>query len=317
MEFIEVHNGEISLNVAIAGEGPLILCVHGWPELWYSWRHQIEYFAAQGYRVAALDVRGYGGSSKPHEISAYTLKNLGADVAAVGRHLSDEPVILLGHDWGAPTAYTTALLYPDQFRAVGLLSVPFVPITEHSFYDLFAANYEGKFFYQKYFQAEGVAEAELEADVATALRKVYYSISGDATDRAFLADKPEDAGLLDGMVDPQPMPGWMSEADLQVYAEAFSQGGFRGPINRYRAQRQDPAELSHLAGQLLPQPSCFIGGERDPVRYFIPGNDLYADPGRTCKDCRLVDIIPGAGHWVQQEAPDQTNQKLAEFFAML
>src|SRR5262252_4998693 len=168
MDFVTVRNGPISLNVAAKGEGPLILCVHGWPELWYSWRHQIEHFAAKGFKVAALDVRGYGGSSKPGEIAAYSMRQLTADVAAVIDQLAGGQAILFGHDWGAPIVWDTALLHPEKVRAVAGLSVPYGPRGEASILDFWRTLYAGRFFYQLYFQAEGVAEAELEADIPSA-----------------------------------------------------------------------------------------------------------------------------------------------------
>jgi pimeloyl-ACP methyl ester carboxylesterase len=312
MKFVTVRNGDIALNVAIEGSGPLILCVHGWPELWYSWRHQISHFAARGYTVAALDVRGYGGSSRPYEIAAYTLKNLSSDVAAVAAALGGK-AILFGHDWGAPIAWTTSVLYPQIITAVAGLSVPYIPPADAPFTDMAQQIYGDRFFYQTYFQAEGVAETELEADIPTGLRKVYFALSGNAPLNKWLEHKPADAKLLDGMEDPKPYPAWMSDADLKVYADAFSASGFRGPINRYRAQRLDPAELKDIAGKPVTQPAFFVAGERDPVRAFIPGMDLYADPGAACSDFRGSVIIPGIGHWVQQEAPGETNAALETF----
>jgi pimeloyl-ACP methyl ester carboxylesterase len=319
MQFTTVHRGDIALNVAVQGEGPLILCVHGWPELWYSWRHQMAHFAARGYRVAAMDVRGYGGSSKPHAIAAYTMREIAADVAAVIDALAgaEGKAILFGHDWGAPIVWNTAVLHPDRVRAVAGLSVPFVPASPASLVDALRVMYAGRFFYQLYFQAEGVVEAEVEADMRGALRRIYYTISGNAPLNAWLAPKPADARLLDGMVDPDPFPAWMSEADLQVYVDAFEAGGFRGPINRYRAQVLDPAELADIHGKPVTQPACFIGGGNDAVRAFVPGMDLYADPGANCLDYRGTTIIPGIGHWVQQEAPDAVNAALEAFLAGL
>jgi pimeloyl-ACP methyl ester carboxylesterase len=313
MEFRTLQNADVRLRVALEGEGPVILCVHGWPELWYSWRHQLAHFSSRGYTLAAMDVRGYGGSSKPSEIAAYSMIELAGDVAAVARQLSETPVVLFGHDWGAPIVYNTALLHPDAVRAVAGLSVPYMPPSAVSVIDLLNEVYKDRFFYQVYFQEPGVVEAELEADVRRALRKIYYALSGDAPQDKWLEEKPRDARLLDGMEDPDPFPAWLSDADMQVYVEAFEAGGFRGPINRYRAQRLDAEQLAAVHGKSLAQPTCFIGGEKDAVRHFIPGGDLYADPGATCEDFRGSTIVPGAGHWVQQEAPEATNQALEHF----
>lgn len=317
MDFVTVHNGPVALNVAVKGEGKLILCVHGFPELWYSWRHQIDRFSARGYRVAALDVRGYGRSSKPPEISAYSIRNLAADVAAVIDRLGDGAAILFGHDWGAPIVWNTALIYPEKVTAVAGLSVPYVPRGAASFITLARSLYAGRFFYQLYFQEEGVAEAEFESDIPTALRKLYFAASGDAPLDALLAEKPADAKLLDGMADPSPFPAWMSKAELKMYADAFRVGGFRGPLNRYRAQEIDFTDMAGYAGKPVTQPSYFVAGERDPVRRFIPGLDLYQNAGAACSDFRGSVILPRIGHWVQQEAPEATNGALEAFLAQI
>ena len=313
MQQLEVRGSAGPLAVTVEGAGPLILCVHGWPELAYSWRHQRAYFASRGYTVAALDVRGYGHSVKPSEVAAYTLPALAADVAAVAAALAPEPAVLFGHDWGAPIAYHTALLHPEKFRAVAGLSVPFSPPSPTPFIELAEALYADRFFYQNYFQAPGVAEQELEADPEDSLTRIYFALSGDAPLDLWLQHKGKGAGLLEALPRPDPFPAWMSAEDLAVYARAFRAGGFRGPLNRYRAQRLDAEQLVPQHGVLLQQPSCFIGGERDAVRHFIPGMDLYADPGAGCADFRGATIIPGAGHWVQQEAPGLCNQALEAF----
>jgi pimeloyl-ACP methyl ester carboxylesterase len=317
MDFVTARNGSINLNVAVAGHGPLILCVHGFPELWYSWRHQIDHFSERGYTVAAVDVRGYGQSSEPQEIAAYTIRNLASDIAAAIDQLGDGKAILFGHDWGAPIVWNTALLYPDKVTAVAGLSVPYIPRRPVAFLDIVKAAYKDCFFYQLYFQDEGVAEKELEADIPVALRKLYFAISGAAPLNKWLERKPADAKLLDGMIDPQPFPNWMNEKDLQVYVEAFRAGGFRGPLNRYRAQGIDFQELAEFDGKPVTQPSYFVAGERDPVRAFVPGMDLYANPGIGCSDFRGSIILPGIGHWVQQEAPAETNAALQRFLAGL
>ena len=316
-DFILIDNEGVPLRVAVQGTGPLILCVHGWPELWYSWRHQMTYFSGLGFRVAAMDVRGYGGSGKPTQVSAYAMSALAGDVAAVIRALGDGPVILFGHDWGAPIVYNTALLYPELVGAVAGLSVPYRPGTEVPMLSLWKQLYPDRFFYMLYFQQEGIVEAELEADIPSSLRKIYYACSGNAPLAEFLKKKPIESGLLDGLIDPSPFPSWMSEADLQVYNAAFEASGFRGAINRYRAQKLDFEELAEQRGRLLPQPACFIGGERDPVRLFVPGIDMYDDRAGGYQDLREDVIVPNAGHWVQQEAPEATNTALQRFVQTL
>jgi pimeloyl-ACP methyl ester carboxylesterase len=315
MQFTSVANGDIAINVVVLGEGPLILCVHGWPELWYSWRHQLAHFSRLGFRVGAMDVRGYGGSSKPYPVEAYAMRALTSDVAAVVDALGGGQAILFGHDWGAPIVWNSALIHPGKVRAVAGLSVPYMPRGQQSFLKLAEQLYADRFFYQLYFQKEGVAEAEFEADVRGALRRTYYAASGDFRAEhagAFLSKGPQST-FLEGLPDPQPFPSWMSEADLDVFAAAFEKSGFRGPLNRYRAQDLDFEQSADLAGKPVTQPACFIAGERDPVRNFVPGIDMFANAGAHCTDFRGTTLIPDAGHWVQQEAPEATNAALEGF----
>ena len=316
--FSTVHNGDIELRVAVAGSGPLILCIHGWPELWYSWRHQMRHFAAQGFTVAAMDVRGYGGSSKPTEIAAYSLTELTSDAAAVIDALGDGEAIVFGHDWGAPIAWNTARLYAEKVRAVAGLSVPYTPVGPLSSIELWKVLYPDKFFYQLYFQEPGVVEAEVSVDVATSLRKIYYGASRDGAN-ALLEPKTAGSTLLEGLIDPDPFPAWMSAEDLRVYVDAFEAGGWHGAFNRYRAQGFDSEQLGTLQdpGPNLKQPAAFVGGELDGVRKFVPGVDIFSYADSACDDFRSSTIIPGVGHWVQQEAPDAVNAALTEFVSGL
>ncbi len=314
--FTTVHNGDIDLRVATFGSGPLILCIHGWPELWISWRHQMEHFAGLGFTVAAMDVRGYGGSSKPTDVGSYRLSELCADAATVIDAIGDGPAIVFGHDWGAPIAWNTARFHPDKVRAVAGLSVPYNPVGPMSSLELWKQLYADRFFYQTYFQAPGVAEAELGADTAKSLRMIYHCISGDGAG-LFLQPKPADAKLLDGLVDPDPFPAWMSSEELRVYTEAIDAGGWHGPLNRYRAQTLDAEELGSLPDPAIQQPAAFVAGELDAVRDFIPGVDLFSLAPAACADFRGATIVPGVGHWVQQEAPAAVNAALQEFVESL
>jgi pimeloyl-ACP methyl ester carboxylesterase len=313
--FVTVANDDIELEVAVAGDGPLILCIHGWPELWYSWRHQLDHFSERGYRVAAMNVRGYGASSSPPEIDRYSLRQLCGDAAAVIDELGDGPAIVWGHDWGAPIAWNTARFHADKVRAVVGLSVPYFPVGPVSPLALYKNLHtdKGKFFYQVYFQQEAVPEAELGADSLESIRKIYYSASGDVVGVGLIGDKGVDATMLEGLVDPDPFPAWASDADLAVYADAMDASGWRGPLNRYRAQGIDAAELGSLPDPNIVQPAAFIGGALDPVRRFLSGVDLYELAHRSCDDFRGTTLIADVGHWVQQEAPQATNEALENF----
>lgn len=307
----------IEVRAAVAGSGPLVILVHGWPELWYSWRHQIGPLAEAGYRVVAPDVRGYGGSDKPHAVEAYTMKSLTADVVGLIDALGEDQAILIGHDWGAPICWNTAALYPERVSAVAGLSVPYRKRGPLPTIEMWRNLYKDRFFYQLYFQQEGVAEAELEADVRGALRKIYYSLSGDASSDALWRDKDPAATLLDGLPDPDPFPAWLGEDDIGYFTTAFEQGGFRGPLNRYRCQGLDWEELPQLSDLTVDQPSLFVAGTRDLVRYIVPGMDLYESADIDCTNFRGKVLIEGVGHWVQQEAPSQVNEALLDFLRRL
>lgn len=309
-----VTNGDIELRVEVTGSGPTILCVHGWPELSHSWRHQVAHFTERGYMVAAMDVRGYGGSSAPSEVERYTMRELTSDVAAVIEALGDEPVVLFGHDWGAPIVWHTAIRYPDRVRGVAGLSVPHTPPGPVSLLDIFDQVYADRFFYMLYLARPGVPEAELGADPRTALKRIFHTLSGAGESDAFLADAPRDVSLLDLLPDAPDGPlSFMSDDDLDRYAEAFARSGFVGGVNRYRAQALDPDDSADIHGATVDVPSCFVAGELDMVRNMVPGVDLFADPGAACTDFRGATLVPGAGHWVQQEAPAATNAALEAF----
>ncbi len=307
----------ITVRAAVEGTGPLVIMVHGWPELWYSWRHQIRPVAAAGFKVVAPDVRGYGGSDKPHPVEAYDMRELTADVVGLIDALGAEKAILVGHDWGARICSNTAALHPERVAALVCLSVPHSRRGARSMIDVWKQLYAEKFFYQLYFQEEGVAEAELEADLRTALKKIYYWGTGAPEAVQAMAAKGADEPLLLGLPLPDPFPAWLTDEDLDYYVEAFARGGFRGPLNRYRAQQRDWELLPQLAELTVDQPSSFIAGNRDVVLTFIPGYDTFEDTGADCTDFRGATIIDGAGHWIQQEAPDPVNRALLDFLATI
>lgn len=312
-EFAFVETNGIRLRVALAGRGPLVVLVHGWPESWYSWRHQISALAEAGYRVAAPDVRGYGGSDKPVPIEAYSIKEICTDIAGLIDGLGERRAILIGHDWGAPIVWNTALFFPERVRAVAGLSVPYTGRGPAPRIELFRNFYKDRFFYQIYFQEPGVAESELEADVRTSLRKIYYGSSGDALKAGPRARKPPDAKYLDGLIDPDPLPDWLTPRDLDYYVGQFEQSGFREPLNRYRTSEIDFAELAEIADRRIEQPAAFIAGRLDPVLAFVPGVDLIEVMHKHVADLRLVRLFDGAGHWIQQERPAEVNAALLEW----
>lgn len=316
-QFEIIATNGIKLRVAVQGNGPLAILVHGWPESWYSWRHQITPLADAGYKVVALDVRGYGGSDKPPEVEAYAMAELIKDTLGVIDYYDREQAILVGHDWGAPVVWNTACLHPERVRAVATLSVPWLPAGEISAIELWRRLYQGRFFYQKYFQRPGVAEAELNADVRRSLRMVYFNLSGDAPKDIWISDKPEDAKLLDGLIDPATLPDWLTQADLDYYTEQFQANGFATALHRYRCQTLDWEQLPGLRNARIRPPACFLAGTKEIVLSFAPDIDLIGNMRTLTDDLRMCRMIDGAGHWLQQERPQEVNSALLQFLAGL
>jgi pimeloyl-ACP methyl ester carboxylesterase len=314
-EFTEYSVNGIRLRVAEQGSGPLVLFCHGWPESWYSWRAQMAAVAAAGFRAVAPDMRGYGGSQAPAEVDRYTLLHLVGDMVGLVQALGETQAVVVGHDWGAPVAWHCALLRPDLFRAVAGMSVPYTPPGPLDL--LSALERRGiSTFYMQYFQAEGVAEAEFEQDVAATLRRTYFSGSGDApAGLAFgLMEQGEQGrGFLHHSVDPDVLPAWLSEADLAHYTAEFRRAGFRGGLNWYRNLRRNAQLLAPWYGCPVHQPALFIAGERDAVLKFPASRSQIDAYARTLPGLRGCHLLPGAGHWIQRERADEVNALLLEF----
>ncbi len=317
-EMREIDCGEVTLRCAVEGEGPLAIFVHGFPESWYSWRHQLGPVAEAGYTACAIDVRGYGGSDKPHDVEAYAMERIVGDLVGLKMALQpDQAAVLVGHDWGAPIVWNSALVHPEHFRAVAGLSVPFAGVPQRPFTEVFREHFtdKGRFFYQEYFQQPGVAEAEAEADPRAFVGRMMYSISGDVAPGHYW-DKPLGATFLEGLPDPKPVE-WLSEADLDYYEGEFRRSGFRGPLNRYRNHENDYEWLRQFAGRRIEQPSLFIGGTRDPATTLF---GAVADPVRMmAMFAPQVDghVLDGVGHWTQQERPGEVNRLLLDWLSRL
>jgi pimeloyl-ACP methyl ester carboxylesterase len=307
-----VATNGIELNVAEQGEGPLVLLLHGFPESWYSWRHQLAPLAEAGYHAVAPDMRGYGSSDKPEAIAAYNQVEVVRDIVGLIPALGYDTAVVIGHDWGAPTAWSAALQHPDRVTAVGALSVPFMPRSPVPPLDAMRAAFAGQFFYQLYFQEPGVAEAEFERDIRTALRKFLVMAAGE-TDLTGLPAKRAGDDLLSSLPYPETLPAWLSEDDLSFYVEEFSRSGFRGPLNYYRNHNLT-WELTAGAPETIGQPAMFVAGARDGV-ILMAAEALAAMPERV-PDLRINELIPGIGHWTQQEAPEAVNDALLRFLAM-
>ena len=317
-EMRHIDVGELNLRCAVEGAGPLVIMVHGFPESWYSWRHQIGAVAQAGFTACAIDVRGYGGSDKPHPVEAYAMEHIVGDLVGLKMALQpDEPAILVGHDWGAPIVWNTALTNPEHFRAVAGMSVPFAGVPSRPFTEVFREHFtsQGRFFYQEYFQEEGVAEAEAEKDPRDWVHRMMYSICGDVPPGNYW-DKPLGATFLQDLPDPQPVP-WLTEADMDFYEGEFRASGFRGPLNRYRNHENDYAWLQGWVGKRIEQPVLFIGGTRDPATTLF---GAVSDPiamMRMFAPQVEGHILEGVGHWTQQERPEEVNALLIDWLKRL
>ena len=314
--FVETNG--IRMHIAEQGTGPVVVLCHGWPETWYSWRHQLPALAAAGFHAVAPDMRGYGQTDSPQSIEQYTLLHLVGDMVGLLDALGVESAVIVGHDWGAPVAWHSALLRPDRFRGVVGLSVPFrqrgtvqpttvMPRTDKSQ------------FYQLYFQEPGIAEAEFERDIRYSIRATLYSASGDGRTSA-AGSGPDGAGMvplnggfLSGRTSPERLPSWLSETDVDFYARDFQRSGFRGPFNWYRNIDRNWQLLAPFAGARVVIPALYIAGDRDPVTAF-PGMEKHiANLRAVVPQLRRSITLAGCGHWTQQERPVEVNRVLIEF----
>jgi pimeloyl-ACP methyl ester carboxylesterase len=291
-----IHAGEVDLSVLVAGPdaGEPVLLLHGFPELAHSWRHQLVALGEAGYRCAAPDMRGTGLSSAPRGVDAYDAPSLAGDVVALIDALGAEHGIVVGHDTGADVAWRTALLHPGRVRAVAGLSAPYVPRTPEPPLTLMR-RFLGEDFYFVWFQEPGVADAALAKDVRRTLA------TREVWDAAWAQRQDE-----------PPTPRWMSEEDLEIYVEAYERTGFTGGLNWYRNIDRNWRLFEQFDGARIEQPALFITGSRDPVQRFAPPSAMEGH----VPNLEIV-IVEGAGHWVQQQRPEEVNRALLDFLARL
>ncbi|MGI9325008.1 MAG: alpha/beta fold hydrolase [Pseudomonadales bacterium] len=312
-----VQTNGINMHYVEAGSGPLVVLCHGFPESWYSWRHQLEAIADAGFRVVAPDQRGYGQTDKPEAIDAYTQQHLVGDIVGLVHGLGEQTAVIVGHDWGAPVAWNAALWRPDVFRAVAALSVPLSDRAEVAPTATMRAMFGDRFFYMLYFQTPGVAEHELQHDVRASMRRFLFAASGDAPDAGLelmQSPPPNSAFFLEQMPDTDSLPAWLSEADLDFFVAEFERSGFRGPLNWYRNIDRSWELSAAFQGKTIEQPALFISGDRDLIR-MNPG--FEAPMREVAVNLRDLVILPGIGHWTQQEAPAPVNAALIEFLQSL
>ena len=309
-----VSTNGIKMHYVEQGSGPLVVMCHGWPESWYSYRHQIPALAAAGFRVIAPDQRGYGQTEAPAPIESYNIFNLVGDIVGLISSIGESQAIVVGHDWGAPVAWHCALLRPDIFRACALLSVPYVPRGPiRPSIGWKALEGSDKHFYQNYFQEPGRVEKELDADPRRTMGMILYSASGDPPpEERWQFLYPRTKKFIESGVVPAKLPPWLTEADLDFFAGEFKRAGFRGGINWYRNFDRNWELTPFLDGAKLRQPSMFAAGERDCVLAMMGGN-VSPIVAASMPQCRSETIIPGAGHWIQQERPAEINRLLLDF----
>jgi pimeloyl-ACP methyl ester carboxylesterase len=310
----QVETNGIRMHIAEAGEGPLVIMVHGFPELWYSWRHQLPALAAAGYHAVAPDMRGVGDTDAPEEVESYSLRNQVADILGLMDALGEERAVLVGHDTGGGATWAATELHPDRIAAHITLGIGYAQRTPEPPTEMIRQFAPGKFNYAIYFQEPGVAEAEFEADVRRTMRLFMYGISGDAPPDLLMhlfTEKPDTAGALDGVPEPEAPLDWLTEAYLDVYAAAYERTGFTGALNVYRNFDHDWEDLPEVGTLGVHQPVLFAGGRRDPAVYFTQD---WIDPmvEAVPKLDRLV-LLPRCGHWIQQERPDDLNAEMIDF----
>jgi pimeloyl-ACP methyl ester carboxylesterase len=310
----------LCMHIAECGSGPAVLLCHGFPELWYSWRHQLTALAQAGYHAIAPDMRGYGGTDAPEAIDAYTMLHLTGDMVALLDALSIDSAVVAGHDWGAPVAWHCALLRPDRFRGVIGLSVPYLARRAGtSPPSSFWARDDNAMYYQAYFQEPGVAEADLGADPRTTHRRLLVGAAGDAPSGPWQGGRPDvgmvplPAGFVASIDEPVSLPAWLTNDDIEYYASEYQRTGFRGGLNWYRNIDRNWQLTAPFVGALVRQPALYIAGERDAVLSFRGMDRIIPNLGTFVPNLRGTVILPGCGHWTQQERPDEVNAALIEF----
>jgi pimeloyl-ACP methyl ester carboxylesterase len=309
-----VDTNGITLKLTEAGDrgAPAVVLAHGFPELAYSWRHQIQVLADAGYHVLAPDQRGYGGSSRPAAIEDYDIVNLTGDIVGLLDAAGVEKAAVIGHDWGSVVATTFPLLHPDRVSACGALSVPPVPRSPARPTQLWQSIFGDNFFYILYFQEPGPADAELGGDPARTMRRmVGGGLQGDDENIFLTMMEPGPEGFIDRLPEPDGLPDWITQNELDHYVEEFTRTGFTGGLNWYRNFDRNWELTETTPSPTIAVPTLFLAGTADPTLGFTPRDrvrDVVSGPYREV-------LIEGAGHWVQQERPDEVNAALLEFLA--
>jgi pimeloyl-ACP methyl ester carboxylesterase len=308
-----VPTNGIDMHIAEQGQGPPVVLCHGFPELWYSWRHQLGALADAGYHGVAPDQRGYGSTDRPSTIEDYDILHLTDDLLGLVDALGEDQAVFVGHDWGAPVVWNLALRAPERVRAVVGMSVPFRPRGDVDPISMFEAMFGDQFFYILYFQEPGVADADLGRDPRDTLRRFLAGISAEGAAETLQPLPKQGTRLADWLPDPAALPGWLSDADVDYYAAEFQRTGFTGGLNWYRNLRRNWQLTEDLAEPVVVAPALFIAGEADPVVMMAPPAGME----EWVPDLRSTLMLPHTGHWTQQERPAEVNAALVEFLASL
>jgi pimeloyl-ACP methyl ester carboxylesterase len=300
----------VDLRVFEQGEGPPVILAHGFPELAYSWRHQLPALADAGFRAVAPDQRGYGGSTRPEAVEDYDILHLTDDLIGILDDLGEEKAVFVGHDWGSMVVWQLSLLHPDRVAGVVGMSVPFLPRGPMPPVQLMRQAFADNFFYIVYFQEPGVADADLARDPGTTMRRMLAGLSSDPGEQGLSGlAAPSGAGFVDRLPEPKELPAWLTQEELDHYTAEFTRTGFTGGINWYRNFDRNWELTPQLAGAKVTVPSLFIGGTLDPVLVMSPPGIMEGH----VLDHRGNVLVEGAGHWVQQEKPGEVNEALVSF----
>jgi pimeloyl-ACP methyl ester carboxylesterase len=307
-----VDTNGIRMHIAEAGSGPLVVLLHGFPESWYSWRHQLSALSQAGFHVVAPDQRGYGQTDRPESIDDYTIFHLIGDVIGLLDALGEEQAVVIGHDWGAPVAWQSALFRPDRVRGVGGLSVPYRPRGSRPPLAV-VRELRGENFYQIYFQEPGVAEADLERDVRATMATTLYGASGDNPSVPDMIVRPGQ-GIVGVSSPPAKLPDWLDATDIDFYTAEFQRTGFAGGLNWYRNIDRNWELTAPWTGARISVPAVYVGGDRDPVYHFPGGGPDMVDRLRGfVPNLKYGVVLEGCGHWTQQERKDDVNRELVAF----
>jgi pimeloyl-ACP methyl ester carboxylesterase len=310
-----IEVGDLTMHVAEAGSGPLVVLLHGFPESWYSWRHQLFTLAGAGYHVVAPDQRGYGRTGGPADADQYTMLHLVGDVIGLIDALGEDQAVVAGHDWGAPVAWNTALLRPDRISGVIGLSVPYLPRGSTPPTDTLRAVY-GDGFYICYFQQPGVADAELSRDPRATFTRLLHAASGEGP-LGGVPVVPAGGGLLDLCPEPTEPSAWLTEDDIDVFVAEYAEAGFTGGLNWYRNLDRSWELMSAWRHARVKVPALYLAGDRDLVVSFSGGPAMLGGLREAVPGLREARLLEGCGHWTQQERPDEVSAAMIGFIAEL